>query len=206
MTDEKRPYRKKRRAELEEQTRVRITESAVALHGTLGPSRTSISAIAEHAGVRRSTVYRHFPDEAALFAACSAHWRAANPPPDLAAWEAIENPDERLRIALEELYAFYRRTQAMMDNLHRDEPLVPTVQRSFARFRAYLEAARETLVSGRAPRRVRAAAGHAVAYPTWRSLTVEQGLDDRQAADLMGRLVTAARNRSPRPAAPRSRA
>jgi AcrR family transcriptional regulator len=206
MTDEKRPYRKKRRAELEEQTRMRITESAVELHGTLGPSRTSISAIAEHAGVRRSTVYRHFPDEAALFAACSAHWRAGNPPPDLEAWGAIADPDERLRTALAELYAFYRRTQAMMDNLYRDEPLVATVQRTFAGFRGYLEAARETLVGGRAPRRVRAAAGHAVAYPTWRSLAVEQGLDDRQAADLMCRLVTAARNRPPRPPAPRSRA
>src|SRR4051812_47224450 len=81
MTDEKRPYRMKRRAELEASTRLRITESAVALHGTLGPARTSISAIAEHAGVRRSTVYRHFADEAALFAACSSHWRAADPAP-----------------------------------------------------------------------------------------------------------------------------
>ena len=75
MTDQRRPYRMKRRAELEEATRRRITESAVELHGTLGPSRTTISAVAEHAGVRRSTVYRHFPDETALFAACSAHWR-----------------------------------------------------------------------------------------------------------------------------------
>src|SRR5881392_2669885 len=100
MTDQKRPYVKKRRAELEQSTRRRITESAVELHGTLGPSRTSISAVAEHAGVRRSTLYRHFPDEAALFAACSAHWAAANPPPDLARWAAIGAPDERLQTAL----------------------------------------------------------------------------------------------------------
>ena len=89
MTDEKRSYRKKRRAELEAQTRRRITESTVELHGTLGPSRTSISAVAEHAGVRRSTVYRHFPDEAALFTACTSHWMASNPMPDLARWAAI---------------------------------------------------------------------------------------------------------------------
>jgi AcrR family transcriptional regulator len=195
VADEKRPYRKKRRAELEEQTRRRITESAVALHGTLGPSRTSVSAIAEHAGVRRSTVYRHFSDEAALFAACSSHWRATNPPPDLEAWAAIEDPDMRLRTALEELYAFYRRTQAMLDNLHRDEAIVPTVQRTFSAFRGYLAAARDVLMRGRgrAPRRVRGAVGHAIAYPTWRSLAVEQELDDRQAAELMCRLVEAAR-------------
>src|SRR5688572_25664124 len=100
MTDGKRPYRMQRRAELEEQTRVRITESTVELHGTVGPAKTTVSAVAERAGVRRSTVYRHFPDEAALFAACSAHWRAAHPPPDLARWAAVREPAERLEAAL----------------------------------------------------------------------------------------------------------
>jgi AcrR family transcriptional regulator len=195
MTDEKRKYRKTRRAELEEQTRLRITEAAVALHGTLGPSQTSVSAIAEEAGVPRSTVYRHFPDEDAIFTACSTHWGEANPAPDLEAWAAIGDPDERLRIALGELYAFYRRTHAMFDNLYRDEALVPTVQRSFAAFRGYLEAARDTLVGGRAPRRTRAAVGHALAYPTWRSLTLEQGLDDRAAVGLMCALVESATSR-----------
>src|ERR1700704_6593204 len=98
----------KRRAESEEATRLRITESAVELHGTLGPARTSISAVAERAGVRRSTVYRHFPDEAALFGACSAHWTAANPPPDIASWKGIADPAERFERALEEMYGYYR--------------------------------------------------------------------------------------------------
>ena len=200
MTGQKRPYRKKRRAELEEATRQRITESAVELHGTLGPSRTSLSAVAEHAGVRRSTLYRHFPDEAALFAACSAHWRASNVPPHLDDWAAINDPDERLRLALEELYAHYRRTERMMDNLLRDEDMVPTVKRMFGGFRDYITAAHETLMAGRrarghARRRLLAATGHALAFATWRSLTREQGLDDQQAADLMCRLVTAAMRR-----------
>src|SRR6185503_18528367 len=170
-----------RRAELEEQTRTRITESAVALHEELGPARTSISAVAERAGVRRSTVYRHFPDEAALFTACSSHWAAENPVPDIEAWRSIEDPDERLRAALDELYAFYRRTERMMDNILRDELTVPVVKQIFAPFREYLAAAREILVRGRAARgrrrdTIRAAIGHALAYPTWRSLTREQGL------------------------------
>src|SRR4051812_9399836 len=119
MTDQKqkRPYRKKRRAELEAETRRRITETAVELHGTLGPSRTSMSAVAERAGVRRSTLYRHFPDEEALFAACSSHWAAANPLPDIGSWAATADPEVRLRAALEELYGFYRRTHGMMENL-----------------------------------------------------------------------------------------
>ena len=194
MTDEKRRYEKKRRAELEAETRRRITESAVELHGTLGPARTSISAVAERAGVRRSTVYRHFPDEVALFAACSSHWEAANPPPDLAAWAPIQGPDERLRAALEQLYAFYRRTERMMENLLRDEVTMPTVRERFSGFHEYLAAGREILLRGRPERgrrreEARAAIGHALAFTTWRSLTREQGLDDAQAAELMGRLV-----------------
>src|SRR4051794_36391268 len=167
MTDEKRPYRKKRRAELEEQTRLRITESAVELHGSLGPSRTSLSAIAEHAGVRRSTLYRHFPDEAAVFAACSAHWSARNPPPDPSPWPAIRAPDDRLRAALPELYAYYGRTAGMLEKLLRDEDEVPFVKEPFAAFHGYLAAVADILMAGRglrgrARRRVRAATGHAI--------------------------------------------
>ena len=197
MTDEKRPYRKNRRAEHEAETRLRITESAVELHGTLGPSRTSMSAIADAAGVPRSTLYRHFPDEAAVFAACSAHWRAANPPPDLAAWAEVEDPDERLRIALTELYGFYRGTESMMANLFRDEALMPLVQQSFSRFHAYLAQARDVLLQGRglrgnARRRVLAATGHALDFRTWRSLAREGDLADGEAVELMCRLVAGA--------------
>ena len=195
MPDETRPYRMKKRAELEEATRRRITESAVALHGTVGPARTSISALAEHAGVRRSTVYRHFPDEASLFAACTAHWMQANPVPDIGSWAGIEDPDERLRAALAALYPYYRRTAGMMENLIRDEPVSELVQEHFAAYRGYIEAAREALLRGRAsrgraPARERAAIGHALAFATWRSLALDEGLDDGQAVDLVTRLVT----------------
>jgi AcrR family transcriptional regulator len=197
MAEQARTYRMKRRAESLLQTRRRITESAVELHGTLGPARTSISAVAARAGVRRSTVYRHFPDEAALFDACSAHWSASNPPPDLAVWSRIDDPDERLDRALRELYAFYRRTEAMLENLFRDEVTVPAVHERFAAFRGYLEAVRETLMAGRglrggARRRTSAALGHATAFSTWRSLVGEQGLDDAEAVSLACALVAAA--------------
>ncbi len=197
MSDKKRPYRKKRRAELEAETRRRITESAVELHGTVGPSRTSMSAVAELAGVRRSTLYRHFPDEAALFEACSAHWAQGNPPPDLGAWGAIDNPDERLRAALEEIYAYWRRTEQMMENLTRDESTNETVRRTFGAFHEYMAAARETLMAGRkargrARKRLQAAIGHALAFSTWRSLTREQGLEDSEAVELSLGLVASA--------------
>jgi AcrR family transcriptional regulator len=197
MPDQPRSYRMQLRAQSQEQTRLRITESAVELHGTLGPSKTTISAVAEHAGVRRSTVYRHFPDEAALFDACSAHWAAANPPPDLGVWSAIDSPDERLLIALGELYGFYGRTERMLENLFRDETAVPLVQERFAAFRGYFAAACDTLMVGRKIRgatrqRTRAALGHAIAFSTWKSLVCEQGLSDADAVMLVCALVNAA--------------
>jgi AcrR family transcriptional regulator len=196
VTDEKRPYRKRRRAELEAETRRRIAESAVELHGTVGPSRTSFSAVAERAGVRRSTLYRHFPDERTLFAACSAHWLAANPLPDLASWSTIAHPDRRLAQALDELYAYYRQTDQMLANLLRDEHTVPAVEQQLGAFREYLAAGRDILVRGRKMRgktrkRTFAAIGHALAFPTWRSLIHEQGLDDHHAVELMRALVGA---------------
>jgi AcrR family transcriptional regulator len=204
MSDQKRPYRMIRRAALEEETRRRITESAVALHEELGPARTSISAIAEHAGVRRSTVYRHFPNEDTLFAACSSHWRAANPPPDHRAWAAIVDPAERTETALRELYAFYARTQGMYESLLRDEPLVAGVERRLRDFHGYLRMIQDVLMAGRslrgrAARRTRAVIGHALAFPTWRSLVYEQGLADEDAVALMCILAEdAARVRSVR--------
>ena len=194
MSEQKRPYRMTRRAELEEQTRRRITESTVALHEELGPARTSISAVAERAGVRRSTVYRHFPDEEALFAACSSHWRAGNPPPDPRSWATIEDPAQRTEAALRELYAFYARTEGMYTSLLRDEPVVPIVHRLLGDFYGYLRAVQDILMTGRglrgrAARRTRAAIGHALSFPTWSSLTREQGLADADAVALMCALV-----------------
>ena len=194
MSDQKRPYRMKRRAELEEQTRQRITESAVALHEELGPAQTSISAIAERAGVRRSTIYRHFPDEDALLAACSAHWREANPPPDPQAWLSIQDPAARTRAALRELYVFYGSTEAMYVSLLRDEPLVAALELRLRDFHGYLRFIQDDLTSsrklrGRRAKYAHAAIGHALSFPTWRSLFREQGLSTEEAVELMCRLV-----------------
>jgi AcrR family transcriptional regulator len=200
MSDQKRPYRKTRRAELEEETRTRITESTVALHEELGPARTSISAVAERAGVRRSTVYRHFPDEEALIDACSSHWAAANPPPAPDDWAAIEDPAERTETALHDLYSFYARTEGMYTSLLRDEPLVPVLQVKLGDFYGYLRAIQDVLMAGRglrgrAARRTRAAIGHALAFPTWRSLVRDEGLGEGDAVALMSALVAAAATR-----------
>jgi AcrR family transcriptional regulator len=196
VSDRKRPYVKQRRAEAEAATRLRITESAVALHGELGPARTSISAIAERAGVRRSTVYRHFADEADILGACSAHWASRHPPPDPAGWERLTDPRDRLETALSSLYAYHRCTAPMISKVLRDLELVPELAQTSAGYVAYFERVRDGLLRGHRARgagrtRLRAAIGHAIAFTTWRSLT-EQGLDDDEAAQVAAAFAVAA--------------
>jgi AcrR family transcriptional regulator len=193
----KRPYRKRRRAELEAETRLRITEAAVDLHGSVGPARTTISAVAERAGVQRATIYRHFPDEDALFDACSSHWMATHPLPDPTAWAAIENPDQRLRSALSELYDWYEHGEHMLENVSRDLALVPALRPSMEAFAGWLEGAADAILPSRPEhgprrRRVRAVVGHALAFQTWRSLVREQHLSEADAIELMLGLVAVA--------------
>ena len=140
-----RRYELRKRADAMQDTRRRITEAAVELHGTIGPARTTITAVAERAGVQRQTVYRHFPTEDDLFAACSGHFAATHPRPDVEAWRAIADPAERLETALDELYAYYEATEAMYTNILRDETLVAPVGARLPHFRAYLEGAARVL-------------------------------------------------------------
>ena len=121
------------------ETHLRITEAAIELHGTVGPSRTTLSAVAERAGVERRTLYRHFPTEAELFAACSAHYFTANPWPDLGNWRAIRDPQQRLQRALDDLYAYYERTEPMLSNVLRDAELVDFARDAVAPLQAYLD-------------------------------------------------------------------
>src|SRR5215212_3062074 len=108
---EPRKYQKKRRLEQEAETRQRIVEAMVALHREVGPARTTISSIAERAGVERLTVYRHFPDDRSMFEACTSHYATQVPGPDPAAWAGMEEPAERLRAALLSFYDYYRRAE-----------------------------------------------------------------------------------------------
>jgi AcrR family transcriptional regulator len=201
-TSPQRSYRKRRRAEQEAQTRLRITEAAVKLHGTVGPARTTIKSIAAAAGVQRATVYRHFPDLESLFMSCSAHWASLNPPPSPVAWAQIADLEGRLRRALTELYEWYAWAEPMLTNVLRDAPLVPASAQAGENFQRHFESLHAALMHGRRARgrvraRVSAAIGHALDFATWRSLTRGQGLRPREAVELMIALVAAA-GRPPR--------
>jgi AcrR family transcriptional regulator len=192
----KRKYELKKRAEEMAETHRRITEAGIDLHGTVGPSRTTMSAVAKRAGVERRTLYRHFPTESDLFKACSTHYFAANPWPDLGAWRAIRDPRQRLERALDELYAYYERTAPMLTNALRDAELLDFANDAVAPLHAYLDEAAEILTAGRRARgRKRALLGaalrHALASSTWRSLSTN-GVGRRDAVRLASALVEAA--------------
>jgi AcrR family transcriptional regulator len=190
----RRKYDMSWRAKRQEETRRRIVEATVELHESVGMTRTTISAIAEKAGVERLTVYRHFPDERALFSACSAHYMGANPPPDPASWTQITDPEERLRTALSEVYAYHSRTEPMMANFFRDAPVKPVLVEVGAPYLQLFERMRYVLATGWGAEDERlalllAALGHALDFQTWRSLVRQQGLGDEQAVELMAKMV-----------------
>lgn len=198
--NKRRPYRLKQRAVEMAETRRRITEAAVHLHGTVGPARTTVSAIAELAGVQRHTVYRHFPSDEALFGACSAHYTEANPWPDVEAWRAIGDPRRRLAEALTELYAYYERTEPMFTNVLRDLELVDALRPTIVPLERFLEDAAEALAVGWGVRGRRrgvlvAALHHALDFGMWRSLTASDEIGRAEAVELVTALVEAAATR-----------
>jgi AcrR family transcriptional regulator len=194
-TQSSRTYRKRKRAAAELLTRERITRATVDLHETVGPAGTTVKAIAELAGVQRATVYRHFPDEQRLFDACTALYFSRHPMPDPRAWAQIPAPGERLSQALAELYAWYGQTEQMIANSIRDIEKVPAA--TAEGFLGYFAEIGTVLMSGRPERgraraRVSAAIGHAIGFPTWRSLVREQGLRDAEAVALLAAMIDAA--------------
>lgn len=188
-----RKYQSKQRAKTEAETRQRIVDATIHLHRTVGDAATTVSAIAERAGVGRVTVYRHFPDQRSLLTACTNHYFAINPPPDATRWAGIPDPEERLEMALGEMYAFYRRNEGMLARAEQDAGANPILAELLEPFGAYLAEIRGMLAAGRPDDPlVVAAIGHALAFGTWRTLTRDQGLGDAQAVSLMEALVRCA--------------
>jgi AcrR family transcriptional regulator len=197
-----RRYQLKRRAEQQAETRQRIVEAMVALHREVGPARTTISAVAERAGVERLTVYRHFPDDRSMFEACTAHYATEVPGPHSAAWASIEEPAERLRAALLAFYDYYRRAEDVLTHAVRDVPQLPALAAVLTPWEEFVGRVREDLLEGweaAGPPRARLAAaiGHALRFETWCSLVRGEGLDDGEAADLMISLARAAASNGP---------
>jgi len=187
----KRPYQLKRRAEGQRRTRQKIVEAAIELHQAKGLAATTMNDIAERAKVGKVTVYRHFPDEAALVGACSGQYFERHPFPDPEDWRRIGDAAERLRRGLRDTYAYHRATEPMMIRVLADARDLPVM----APYHAHWQRAADVLLSAwPAPARreavLKAALALALSFDTWRLLVPSQGLTDGQAIGLMMRLVT----------------
>ncbi len=191
-----RKYELKQRADSMEETRLRITEAAIELHGSVGPARTTVTAVAQRAGVQRHTVYRHFPTDAELFASCSGHFAALHPWPDIDAWSRIRDPRERLATGLDELYGWYEDTGEMWTRVLRDRELVEAIEPALQPFHVYLGRCAGTLsagwgLRGRRKRVLEASIRHAVEFTTWQSLMRGDHIARSDAVSLMTALATA---------------
>ena len=190
----KRSYRQTRRAEATAETRRRIVEAAIQLHMTVGPAQTTITAIAEQAGVERLTVYRHFPREDELFRACVPHGWERFPPPDHRKWAKIGDPENRLRTALTELYAYYGVVGDALLVIVRDFPRVPTLAALNAPYLAKWDEMRDVLARGwnrrgRARLALMAGITHSLDLATWESLIRRQELSETEAVKLLTGMV-----------------
>lgn len=180
-----RKYTQTRRAEAQADTRRRIVEAAVDLHGTLGPAFTPLSLVAERAGVQRHTLYAHFPDERSLYLACSSHAFERDPLPDAERWHAIAVPSERLRAGLRAIYGWYARNAQMTACVLRDaESHALTREVAELHMGPAMAAYREVL-GAKLDARQRALLRVALGFFTWRALVSEAGSSTDAAVDTM---------------------
>jgi AcrR family transcriptional regulator len=189
-----RTYTLKRRAESQAQTRQRIVEAAVDLHCSVGPAATTLSMIAEKAGVQRHTLYAHFPDERSLFLACSGLAMERDAPPDAAPWRGIAGQGERLRTGLTAIYGWFERNEGQAACVLRDAEYHPlTREISKMRLGPYFAAYHEVLGT-RLSARQRVMLDLALSFYTWRTLVREGGMKNAAAVELMVRTIERAKD------------
>jgi AcrR family transcriptional regulator len=171
-----RTYTLKRRAEQQAETRRRIVEAAIDLHGSVGPALTTVSMVAERAGVQRHTFYAHFPDDRSLHLACSGQFFERDPLPDAGPWRTIEDRSERLRVGLRAIYGWYERNAQLVACVLRDaEHHALTREMAELRVGPSMAAYHEVL-GAKLNAKQRAVLYLALSYFTWRTLARESGL------------------------------
>jgi AcrR family transcriptional regulator len=192
----KRKYAMRKRAAQVAETRARIVQSTLDLHRELGPARTTVAEIARRAGVERLTVYNHFPDDAALFHACQAHWLAESPPPDVSVYARVSDPQERVEAVLIVLYRWYRNGAQLLRHVTRDAATLPALRETLEAQERFRDTMVELLLKGRsvrgaARRRLAAAIAVALDFRTWDTLT-GTGLSEAETARVAAAMVAGA--------------
>jgi AcrR family transcriptional regulator len=187
-----RTYTLRKRAEQQAETRQRIVEAAVELHGSVGPAATTVSMVADRAGVQRHTFYAYFPDERSLLTACSGLVQDRDPPPDPAAWRRIADRRRRLSTGLGVIYDYYKRNAALFSCVLRDAEY-HALTREITELRYGPSKANwETVLGADLSARQRSVLVLALSFYTWRTLAGEAGLEQAGAVEAMVRAIECA--------------
>lgn len=181
-----------KRADQQAQTRQRIVEAAVDLHATVGPAQTTVTMVADRAGVQRHTFYKHFPDERSLLMACSGLAAERDPMPEAEPWRAIGDLEARLRTALSEVYAWFGRNAGLMACVTRDAQGHALTREVADLRRAPVIAAYAEVLAGNCGPLGLAVLRLALDFPTWSALVRDGGLDQEGAVTAMVRAILAA--------------
>jgi len=188
-----RTYTLKKRAEQQAETRERIVEAAVELHSSLGPAATTLSMIAERAGVQRHTLYAHFPDERSLAMACSGLVYERDPLPQAAVWRAMANRNERLTAGVSAIYAWYERNASLMACIMRDAEHHALTRDIIALRVGPVVASWHDVLGASLNARQRAMLHLALSFFTWRTLVGDGGLTQRAAVRVMVQAIDGAK-------------
>jgi AcrR family transcriptional regulator len=185
-----RKYRMDKRQEAVEETRRRIVDATVALHGEQGILGTSWEDIAKKADVALATVYRHFPSLDELVPACGQQVAGIMKPPTLEAsrelFAAASSQADRIKLLVRELFEFYGRGRKFLDVAFQEAHQVPVL----AGFVSAWEADREEIVK----EALRPVGSNDVTtrmvvaltdFRVWRSF-IDQEVPDGEAVEVLG--------------------
>lgn len=133
-----RAYDNRTRLQQQAQLKDSIAAAAAELHAEKGALATSYAEIAQRAGVSLPTVYKHFPSQSQLIAACTGH--VAAQAPQLPAGQILQAPTlaaaaQALVEAMDRMHAHFEPWQAW-----REHRLIPALGELAAHRREQLTA------------------------------------------------------------------
>lgn len=180
-----RRYKADRRRAAMEETRRRIVEATVALHAEKGSTATTYAMIAKRADVAVPTVYNHFPNPAALFAACTGHVRAQAPALGPQIFEGASDVGTRVAALVRVVFASHRFMAPWMRRGVHEAALVPELGKAVSEARKRLA---QLIAMALAPRFGAAPPVRLVAifeilidFTAWQRLTDDGALPDGDA-------------------------
>jgi AcrR family transcriptional regulator len=190
-----RKYDMTRRASSVAQTRRRIVDATLELHGEQGIAATSWDDIAARAGVGVGTVYRHFPSLDELIPACgeiTRHVVALPDPQGVASlFDGVDAPVERIERLVREAFAIYERGAPQLRAIRSEPDVHPNVAEAGEEVEAALTALVDAAV---APSKItpaeRALVRAMIDLGTWQALH-DQGLGPAEAVDAVSQMLAA---------------